>query len=200
MRQEGGFWMKKLFCGILSAILLFGCLTGCQFPRVSQEEYDQMASKLDELQQKLDEIQAATPTDNTSSTEPQADNSSSTQAQEPLVIVDQDGVKISFLGLGESYLGPSIKLKIENNTDQNITVQQRDMSINGIMMNGIFSSDVSPGKIANDSIDILDSDLEENSISQIENVELSFVVFNADSWDDIFETGPISIGINYSQA
>lgn len=192
--------MKKILCGLLAVSLMIGCLSGCQTPGVSQEEYNKVVSERDELQRKLTEAQTANSANNITSVESQAESSPAPQTQEPLVIVDQNGVKISFVGVSESYIGPSLKLKIENNTDQNITVQQRDMSINGIMMDGIFSCDVTTGKIANDSIDILNRKLEDNNISQIENVELSFVAFNSDSWNNIFETGPISIGINYTMS
>ncbi len=86
----------------------------------------------------------------------------------------------------------NIKLKIENNSEVPITVQERNLSINGIMTRSIFSPDVAVGKTANDEISIFASDLEENGIEQIENVELSFIVFNKDSFSTIFESELIS--------
>ncbi len=190
--------MKKLLCGVLALTLILGGLSGCQSSGVSQEAYDKVVSERDELKRRLDELESSGA--DTAPMESQEEATpSQTQEQEPLVLVDQDGIKISFLGIGEDYLGSTLKLKIENNSEHNITVQQRDMSINGIMIDGILSSDVSAGKIANDAVSILASDLEENGIEQIDNVELSFVVINADSWDHLIESGATHITINYVQ-
>ncbi|MBQ3849915.1 MAG: hypothetical protein II747_05625, partial [Clostridia bacterium] len=61
------------------------------------------------------------------------------------------------------------------------------------MMNAIFSCELNPGKHAVDGITFLDSELEENSIETIENVELSFNVFNSDNYDGIVDSQPITI-------
>ena len=69
------------------------------------------------------------------------------------------------------------------------------MSINDIMISGVFSPTVAAGKTANDEITIYSSDLEENSITQIENVELKFLVFNDDTLDTILESQVIAFNI-----
>lgn len=111
------------------------------------------------------------------------------------VLLDQSGIKITFTGVKEERSYTNLKLKIENNTDIPITVQERDMSINDIMISGVFSPTVAAGKTANDEISIFTSDLEENSITQIENVELKFLVFNDDTLDTILESQVIAFNI-----
>lgn len=110
-------------------------------------------------------------------------------------LLDQNGIKITFTGLEEDMFGTNIKLRIENNTEMPITVQQRDMSVNGIMIDGIFSCDVAVGKIANDEISIFLSDLEENGIDQIENVELRFHIYDDDTWDTVLDSEIISFNV-----
>lgn len=106
-----------------------------------------------------------------------------------------NGVKIVVKGLAEdaSIFGPSIVVYIENTGDKDVTVQTRDVSINGFMVDALFSCDVVAGKRAVDTITFMDSDLEENDITAIESVELSFHVFDFDGWDTIVDTEVVNI-------
>ena len=107
---------------------------------------------------------------------------------------DENNVRIIIKGTTEdSILGPGITVYIENNGEQDITVQTRNVSINGFMVNAMFSSDVCAGKRAVDSITFLSSDLEENEIAQIETVELSFHIFDTSDWEDIADTDAVTI-------
>lgn len=106
-----------------------------------------------------------------------------------------NGVKITIKGLAENHsiFGPSIIAYIENTSDKNITVQTRNVSVNGYMVDATFSSDVMSGKHAVDAITFMSSDLEKNGITAIENVDLSFHIFDMDSWDGIVDTDIISM-------
>ncbi len=111
-----------------------------------------------------------------------------------LVYNDQD-VKIVVKGLAEesSLYSPGIIVYIENNSDDDITVQTRDVSINGFMVDAIFSSEVEDGKRAVDAITFLTTDLEENAITGIENIELSFHIFDSDDWETIVDTDVVTL-------
>lgn len=111
------------------------------------------------------------------------------------VAYNQNGVKIVIKGLSkeDSLLGPGIVVYMENTGDKDLTVQTRDVSINGFMVDAIFSSDVMVGKRAVDSITFMDSDLEENGITEITEVELSFHIFTMEGWDTIADTEAITI-------
>ena len=110
------------------------------------------------------------------------------------VAYDKDNIKIVVKGLIEdSILGPSVVVYIENDNDENITVQARNVSVNGFMVTELFSCDVLAGKRAVDTITFLSSELEENEITAIENIELSFHIFDADSWDGIADSDTIII-------
>ena len=111
------------------------------------------------------------------------------------IAYNANGVKIVVKGLSEndSILGPGIIVYIHNESNQNITVQTRDVSINGFMVDGMFSSDVAIGKHCIDSITFLSSDLEENGIEKIESTELAFHIFNSESWRTIADSDVILI-------
>ena len=108
---------------------------------------------------------------------------------------DQDDVKVIVKQLDDtdSFWGADLYLLVENNRDQNITIQLSDTSINGYMVDPIFSCDVLVGKIAFDEITFLESDLEENEIETIEELEFKLKIFDMDSWDDIINSDAIVI-------
>lgn len=111
------------------------------------------------------------------------------------VLVDTDSIKIIGKGLSSesSFWGPGVILYIENNSDQNITVQVRDVSVNGFMVDSSMSEDVVAGKKAMSAVQFFSSDLEENSISDITEVELFFHIFNEETWDTIFDSDVITL-------
>lgn len=112
------------------------------------------------------------------------------------VLLEQNGIKITYNGITqkEAYLkGYDVNLKIENSNAKNYTVQIRNLSVNGIMADSIFSCDVVAGKTANDSIWLYG--LEEKGIKEpITNVEFNFHVYDSETWDTLFDSDTISIG------
>ncbi len=111
------------------------------------------------------------------------------------LVYDEDDIKIVVKGLSEndSIWGPGIVVYIENNTDNVVMIQARDVSINGFMIDPIFSCDISAGKHAIDAITFMSSDLESNEIEQINTCELSFQIMDYDSWDTIASTSLITL-------
>ena len=95
-------------------------------------------------------------------------------------------------------MGTEVKLLIENNTNTDYCIQTRNMSVNGYMMDPVFSPDVAAGKKANDSITFYKTQLEENDIDRIDQMEFNFYIF---SWDDMldsgFDTETIILNIGY---
>ena len=92
-----------------------------------------------------------------------------------------------------SFLGPNLKLFIENLSQQGITVQARDVSVNGFMVDTSLSAEVLPNKRANTELTLIESDLEENGIAAVNEIELSFHIFESESWNDIIDTEKITI-------
>ena len=113
---------------------------------------------------------------------------------EGTVLFDSDGIKIVSKGIAEDEIwGPELILYIENNTNKFITVQPRDTSINGFMVNPNMSSEITPGKKIVDGLTFFSSALEENGISEISDIETSFEIFDSDTYDTIINTGALSL-------
>lgn len=107
-------------------------------------------------------------------------------------LVNKDGVRIVGKYVTEdSIWGAGVLLFIENKSDKDILVQCDNMSINGYMVTPYFSSQVNKGRMALDTITILSSDLEENNIDEVKDLELNFNIVDPDSYDTIYESEPI---------
>lgn len=111
-------------------------------------------------------------------------------------LVNEKGIKITAAGfdMNGSYAGPSLKLLIENDSDTDLTVQARSVSINGYMMDNVMlSSEVTAGKKANDEVVFMSQELEDCGITSVADIELSFHIFKTDGWDDYLNTAQIQI-------
>ena len=114
-------------------------------------------------------------------------------------VVNQDGVAINVTGLNANgFFGSELKLSITNGSNYNIVVQARDMSVNDVMIDPIFSQDVAIGKSANSEVALMTSSLQQAGIKTIQKIETKFVVIDKDSWTELF-VSPISV-INTSAA
>ena len=104
-------------------------------------------------------------------------------------------VRVVIKGLAEngSILGPGILAYVENNGSSDITAQVRNVSVNGFMVDPSYSCEVCAGKRALQNITFMKSQLEENGIEAIKDVELSFHVFDSDSWDTIVDTETVHL-------
>ncbi|MGM9973635.1 MAG: hypothetical protein ACI33K_06315 [Clostridiaceae bacterium] len=111
------------------------------------------------------------------------------------VALDENGIKIVVKKIDseESFWGADVLVYIENNREQDVTIQAQNVSVNGFMVDPIFSSDVLAGKKAFDTITFMESDLTDNSITDITDIELSFHIFDLASWDTIFDSSTIRI-------
>lgn len=116
---------------------------------------------------------------------------------ESQVIYDKDNIKITASELSyDGFFGPEIKVLIENNSDKSITVQADKSSINGVMVDNMFSADVASQKKTNDEITFTASTLEHASINTIQSFEFILKILDPDTYDDIDTTDFITIKTN----
>lgn len=108
-------------------------------------------------------------------------------------LYNANGIRIVGKTVDEnSFWGTAILLYAENNSGMNVGISVDDMSINGFMMNPFYSTTVYNGKKSIDAITIFSSDLEENGIETIEEVELKFHIYHADTYETIADSDPIT--------
>ena len=121
---------------------------------------------------------------------------SQTASIEETVILDQNGLKITATGLEESFMGEELKLLVENNSGQNLTVQSHASSVNGYMITNIMSIDVASGKKVNDALTLTSSEMEDCGITSITDLAFTLHVFNTDTWEAVIDTPVIELKTN----
>ncbi|MBQ7876017.1 MAG: hypothetical protein IJ316_01885 [Clostridia bacterium] len=111
------------------------------------------------------------------------------------VAVDDENVKviIKHIEPEKSIWGTEVLVYLENNTDRNLCIQTVDVSVNGFAIDPYFSTDVPAGKKAFDTITFSDTDLEDNDIDEITEMELKFEIIDWDDWDYNYESGIVSV-------
>lgn len=110
------------------------------------------------------------------------------------VLLDQDGIRITATGLStDSLFGPELNLLVENDSAQNIVVQPNYCMVNGYMMTDLLYSDLATHSHAVDTLTLLGSELEDNHIDTITDAELSLQITDADYYQTIDSTAPITL-------
>ena len=113
---------------------------------------------------------------------------------EETVILDKEDVKVTAKSISYDSRGEiNIKLLIENNSDENITLQTRNFTINDLLVDEYLSVDVAAGKKANDVITIFEEDLKKSNIETIKDIEFDMYAFETKSYDDLFEENGIKL-------
>ena len=121
------------------------------------------------------------------------DNMDTTPNDAGTELYNENGIKIVGKTVDEdSFWGTAILLYTENTSGKNVGISVDDMSINGFMMSPFFSTTVYDGKKSIDEITVFSSDLESNGIESIEDVELKFHIYDADSYSTIADSDTIT--------
>jgi len=113
------------------------------------------------------------------------------------VLYNKDGIRIVIKSTSNiTVLNNYVDLFIENNTDKNIIVQTKDLSVNGFMTTSYFSSTVYAGKMAMDEIMLSSTSLEENNITNINKIEFVFHFVSNETFLTLFDSDVITINVD----
>lgn len=109
------------------------------------------------------------------------------------VIYDTNGIKVVAKSADDEFLGKGVVFYLENNTDRHVVVNGENISVNGYMMTDLFYADLAPQSHAVDILTLLGSDLQNNAIDTIEEVDLTLRITDYDSYENIDTTSPITL-------
>lgn len=109
------------------------------------------------------------------------------------VIYDTNGIKVVAKSADDEFLGKGVVFYLENNTDRHVVVNGENISVNGYMMTDLFYADLASQSHAVDILTLLSSDLQNNAIDTIEEVDLTLRITDYDSYDNIDTTSPITL-------
>lgn len=105
------------------------------------------------------------------------------------ILADNEYVTVIFTGCEDDDIwGYSANLYIVNKTETSIMVSVDEASINGFMIDPFYADTVNAGKVAFSTISWFDTDLEENSITEVESIEFVLHVYDNEDWsgDDFY--------------
>ncbi len=104
------------------------------------------------------------------------------------IIIDNEYITVIVTGYeNDDIWGFTANLFLVNKTDKNIMFTAEDVAVNGFMSDPFYAETVHAGKVAFSSISWLDSTLEKNDITDIEEIEMTFRAYDEDDWfgDDL---------------
>ena len=103
------------------------------------------------------------------------------------IIVDTDDVKIICTGIyNDDFYGEYVEYYITNKTDKAIYVTANSVSVNGIMMEPYWGCEVGGKHSAYSQMTWSKEDFEENSIEDIEELEMTVSVKDSETYDEIY--------------
>lgn len=176
--------MKNIFAILMALCMIFG-LVACG------------GGTSDPIQ--LDEVIVDTSNDVTS--DDTVETPAITDPTIDQVLYDADGITIVCKGFvpgsEDGWDNPKVKFLITNDTDKNITVQVRDVSVNGFMIDPTCSEDVAAGKKMNGDMSWLQMYFDKNGITEVETIKFYFHIYeNNGDWDTIADSDIITLNFN----
>lgn len=105
-----------------------------------------------------------------------------------VVIIDNDSVTVLVTGYDPDGLwGYTVNFYLENKTGQQLMFTSDDVSVNGYMLDPFYATTLLGGKVAFSSLDWSDDNFAENGITDVEEIEMTFRVYDYDDWmaDDL---------------
>ncbi len=176
--------MKKKFCVILCIVLVLSVFSLLALGSGSSEKKE----IADESSESQSESKSET-------SESKAEEKSNVNVTiENQVLVDQDNIKVTALEYENDELwGDGIKLLVENNGDKTVTVSGKYLIVNNYMISDMFYSEIAAGKKSNETMYLSSSGLKAAGIETVGQIEVSFNVYDSDSYDTIFDTDLITI-------
>ena len=114
---------------------------------------------------------------------------------EPTMVLDEENLKITLQSIDYSS-GPFviINYEVQNLYDQRVTVQTREFSINGYMIEASCSSDVRAGETLQDVMYIDRDELALAGIGEIVDMQMIFKAFESSTYNDIYISDYVYIG------
>ncbi len=109
-------------------------------------------------------------------------------------VYDANGIKVIPLSYDENAsMGPTVYLYCENASDKNILIYVEDLSANDCMINGINSVKVYGKKKAILEISVYPSQMEEQGIDKVKELEFKFNIFDTTTYETIDQTEVIKL-------
>lgn len=103
--------------------------------------------------------------------------------QTDTVLFDDGNVSVIVTGYtDDSIWGYTVNLYLVNKTDKTLMYSVDEASVNGYMADPFWSKELQPGKVAFSDISWPDTTFEENNITEVEEIKMTFRVYDSNNW------------------
>lgn len=100
-----------------------------------------------------------------------------------IVIAENGSVRATVIEIvPDSFYGYTVMLYLENNTDTTVMFSADSVSVNGFMVDPYYADSVGAGMTAYSEMSWFESDFEDNGITEVEEIEFTLRVYDAESW------------------
>lgn len=100
-----------------------------------------------------------------------------------IVLFDNENCAMIVTGCEpEDIWGYTVNVYLENKTDKTLMFTVQDAAVNGFMCDPVWAQTVAPGKRSNTAIRWLESDFQENGITEVSSISLPISVYDAGNW------------------
>ena len=166
--------MKRILLTLSAAALVFS-LTACGNNSSTEESTPSTSESI---------ATEATDGDTAPSSEPEEQSAPFA----PLTLVDNDQVTVTITDVTENgFWGYTLKVFLENKTDQELMFTTDKVSVNGFMCDPFWAATVAAGKKANEEISFSENDFEKNNIESVEEITFTLRIYDSSNWlaDDV---------------
>lgn len=177
-KKKKGFLLPVIL--VLCALILFACAGGDSEPK-------QPASVTPDVDTATEGTEARQEEDTTAA-------AAEAVSIAETVLYNDHGVVVTAKEISEGMFGPEISVLIENNSDKNVTVTTRDLSVNSYMFtaSGLFS-DIAAGKKAMETLTLMSSEMQEAGIETVAQVDFCLHIYDSDTFGDIADSDLITL-------
>ena len=110
------------------------------------------------------------------------------------VLYDANDIKVTATGYADGWMGPEIKILVENNSTQNVLITTADVSANGYMMPyASMYAEVAAGKKSNESLTLMSSELKQSGIETLANLQFYIQLQDPDTWETVDTSGLLTL-------
>lgn len=102
------------------------------------------------------------------------------------VLIDNEFVKVTAIGaeMDEEYGCYDLNLYVENKTDNQVMFDAENVSINGYMIEAYWAVVLNPKTVGFSTMSWYSDELEENDISEVEEIEFELDAYDYDNYED----------------
>ena len=101
------------------------------------------------------------------------------------VVIDNEFIKMTILGESEGMFGYGYEVLIENKTDKSLLIGYNDVSVDGMMNDPFWATEVTAGKKVKSTIEWSDESI--TSMADLKNIEGIIHISDEETWDTLAE-------------